>query len=222
MNGISALLHAGITALPVDLKAVAEFFSIKVVDYEACSRVYELDIDQIYRDISTQGFSMYEDGGFICVINGKACGKLRRRWTLAHEIGHILLGHVGESITSLSPEDERAADAFAAELLAPLPILQFCGVSSPEEIARLCGISRQAAGFRFEELSKLRRQNTSMRIAAMRGNAQYEGKNAFITDEDSRQLFIGMLPFISDYITERARHDRYAEYLASNGDITAE
>lgn len=213
MNGTEALIQAGIAELPVDLRAVAEFFSVKVVDYEDCARIYELDIGQIYREISTQGFSFRDEGQPVCAVNGRACGRMRRRWTLAHELGHILLGHAGESAERLSEECERQADIFAAELLAPLSVLHFCGVSSAEEIARLCGMSEQAARFRFEELSRLRRQHSSMRRAAQRGDLRYAGRNAFVADRQGRALLDLFLPFVADYITERARHDNYAEYL---------
>jgi Zn-dependent peptidase ImmA (M78 family)/DNA-binding XRE family transcriptional regulator len=39
------------------------------------------------------------------------------RWTLAHELGHLVLGHEYESL--LPDEAEEQADAFAGELLAP-------------------------------------------------------------------------------------------------------
>lgn len=51
--------------------------------------------------------------------------ELRTRFTLAHELGHILLGwHLGLAECSMTPTtvrhpDEQEADAFAAELLIP-------------------------------------------------------------------------------------------------------
>lgn len=45
-----------------------------------------------------------------------------RRQTLAHELGHILLGHDGES-----EQANREANCFAAQLLIPRPVLvQLC------------------------------------------------------------------------------------------------
>ncbi len=42
----------------------------------------------------------------------------RRNWTIAHEIGHLLLSH-----TAQSPAAEREADAFAAALLMPAAVV---------------------------------------------------------------------------------------------------
>ena len=83
----------------------------------------------------------------------------RLRWTLAHEIGHITLGHLltnsgthifGEGLS----EDEYArceaeADYFAAMLLAYPAVLRACKVQSEEALQHLCGLSREAARCRF-------------------------------------------------------------------------
>ena len=52
----------------------------------------------------------------------------RQRFTIAHELGHLLLEHVNvqnneEDLASSNPE-ETAANVFAAELLAPLAFLK--------------------------------------------------------------------------------------------------
>lgn len=52
----------------------------------------------------------------------------RQRFTIAHELGHLLLEHLDvqsneEDLPSRNPE-ETAANAFAAELLAPLAFLR--------------------------------------------------------------------------------------------------
>jgi len=51
---------------------------------------------------------------YIILYNARAGPLSRQRFTLAHEVGHIYLGH-----TSDNPENERQANAFAAELLMP-------------------------------------------------------------------------------------------------------
>lgn len=70
-------------------------------------------------------------GGGIAV---HACGKVgifvdpyydeeRRRWIAAHELGHVVLGHIGTWTTSAGEKiparqcDEQEAEAFAGELL---------------------------------------------------------------------------------------------------------
>ena len=89
------------------------------------------------------------------------CYPPRQRFTAAHELGHILAGHVGKYTLvnrEPSPQDnpiEQAANVFASRLLAPACVLWGCGVQTAEEIQQLCQISRQAAAYRMERLRVL-------------------------------------------------------------------
>ena len=80
---------------------------------------------------------------------------------LIHELGHILLGHVGKyDLVSREPSSkdnsiERAANVFASRLLAPACVLWGCGVNSAREIAQLCNISQAAAEFRWMRMQTL-------------------------------------------------------------------
>jgi len=71
--------------------------------------------------------------------------QFRRRFTLAHELGHIILKHKGEEWW-----EEREADFFASQLLVPWPIMEMnreIGVAmhDPETVSRLFKVSRSAA-----------------------------------------------------------------------------
>lgn len=85
----------------------------------------------------------------------------RQRFTAAHELGHILLGHVGKyHLVNREPTRgdnpiEQAANVFASRLLAPACVLWALDARSPEEIAKLCRISQQAASFRAERMALL-------------------------------------------------------------------
>ena len=88
----------------------------------------------------------------------------RQRFTCAHELGHIILGHVGRYdlvCREPAPGDnpiEQAANVFASRLLAPACVLWGCGVQSAEDIAQLCDISRAAAEFRWSRMQELYRR----------------------------------------------------------------
>ena len=112
------------------------------------------------------GYTIMIDGQPIIVINSlKRDNAARMRFTVAHELGHIMLGHVGvyELVNrEPSPGDndiEREANVFASRLLAPACVLWGCHVSSPEEIMQLCDISHQAAQFRYERMKVLYARN---------------------------------------------------------------
>lgn len=112
-----------------------------------------------------------------------------RKWTAAHEVGHLLSGHITDPPMLLTQRQEREADDFAAELLAPLTVLHFCGVSSATEIEKLCGISRQAAEFRFQELSRLRRAQDEVYRLGVR-NEQFSPDCIFLKNRRTARTFL--------------------------------
>lgn len=94
----------------------------------------------------------------------RACdGKGRDRFTIGHEIGHVLL-HGGLSLqrTAVSPNSiktyensEWQADAFAGELLMPLRwVLARC--NGPPDLVETFGVSESAAWTHWKALCKKR------------------------------------------------------------------
>lgn len=212
MTGTQALLRSGQISLPVSVSAVAAAHGIKVIDYTAFRTQYDNSIDDIFRYVSYAGFSLIADGCMVAVLNSQLCYAPRRKWTAAHEVGHLLSGHVTDPPSLLTDEHEKQADRFAAELLAPLTVLHFCGVSSALEIEKLCGISRQAAEYRFQELTRLRRTQDEVYRLGMRSE-KFAPDCIFLKTEEQRGLFSKFAPFIGSYILSRTRNDGYEKYL---------
>lgn len=66
--------------------------------------------------------------------------RLRQRFTLAHELGHVVMRHWLEE-----PFEEAEADYFASQLLIPRPILELFDNVTPEFIADTFHVSKAAA-----------------------------------------------------------------------------
>lgn len=93
-------------------------------------------------------------------------GKTRARMTLAHELGHIVLGHQGRALARLTGANrdtpmssivetfERPAKAFASLFLVDRNLAQLC--ESAEQISRKFGVGEQAAQIVWEKLGKTR------------------------------------------------------------------
>lgn len=143
--------RAGIRRLPVDPVAAASAAGVKVISYKAATRFFNTDMCGLY-SLYPCGFSFKANGVCCIALNENSCGELRRRFTAAHELAHCILGHLDGM--PLSRENERNAEHFAAELLAPLAVLHELGARTPAEISRLCGISRSAAAIRAEQLAR--------------------------------------------------------------------
>ena len=141
------LCREKINALPVDVLEICKRLGIRVVQYDE---------------------PRPEGDGFSCIVCGvpyiyiqKSQSRQRARFTIAHELGHILLGHTGKAgLVNREPSSkdnptEQAANVFAARLLAPACVLWGCNASSAAEIATLCDISPVAAGYRWDRMQIL-------------------------------------------------------------------
>lgn len=140
------LLEGNVCSLPVKVSALGRSMGIAVKLYDG------LD--------GSDGESAIIGGQpLILISQGKPVQ--RQRFTAAHELGHILLGHVGEGrpahrgIPAEDEEMEQEANVFASRLLAPACVLWGCGVQSAEDIMALCDISRQAAEVRWKRIQEL-------------------------------------------------------------------
>lgn len=86
----------------------------------------------------------------------------RCRFTIAHELGHIFLGHLfnknGKGFLT-TDDTESSANVFARDLLAPACVLHELQVLTAPEISQLCNISLEAATYRAERMKELERRN---------------------------------------------------------------
>jgi Zn-dependent peptidase ImmA (M78 family) len=87
----------------------------------------------------------------------------RQRFTVAHEIGHLLLGHTSDSFIldfySRNPE-EIEANQFAAELLMPLPMLKedlSGGKKDVKFIAERYNVSEEAVWWRLLDMKLIKK-----------------------------------------------------------------
>lgn len=101
----------------------------------------------------------------------------QKRYTIMHEIGHIVLGHTESD--DRSDVDEYAAERFAIGVLAPACVLWGIGVKTAEEIADLCNISITSAKIREKRMQEL-----------------YD-RNKFLTSPLERQVFEQFSDFIN-------------------------
>ena len=109
------------------------------------------------------GKTYYHDNIFDIVYNDAESSR-RCRFTIAHELGHIFLGHLLISTTAyrtfkITDDNESAANVFARDLLAPACVLHELQVLKAADIAKLCNISLEAATYREQRIKELERRN---------------------------------------------------------------
>lgn len=96
-------------------------------------------------------------GAVIVTFRISGCTPQRMRWAKAREFGHIVLGHLEHPHEGYRVEQQRDADAFAAQLLMPEEGVRMLAASADEaEMARLVSetynVECRAAARRLEEL----------------------------------------------------------------------
>ena len=136
-------------------------------------KLLEGNINEIFADdpdINTEehiaGFLYRDESGYMIAVNDKDC-IARQRFTVAHEIGHLVLNHLeGNESHSIFRNDlttlgidprEIAANAFAAELLMPERIFKRGYILSNDsaELATKFGVSLEAVHIRLKNLGML-------------------------------------------------------------------
>ncbi|MCH4072364.1 ImmA/IrrE family metallo-endopeptidase [Pseudoramibacter sp.] len=99
-----------------------------------------------YNSLKNDGLSFYNPKyqKFIIYYDSKVCVE-RQRFTIAHELGHILLGHVNDSELA-----EIEANYFASYFLAPSPLIWVYECKSFTDVSNIFGISFTCATYSFK------------------------------------------------------------------------
>lgn len=164
------LCELEIERLPVDpWKVATSLPNVHICKWtdlrDNCNDDDPLFIDKEGADAKTQHLRGQAD--YLVVYDDRVENYQRVRWTIAHEIGHIVLGHlVSFEATalcrgSLTEKDykvlEREADTFAVNLLAPMTIInRLPSIQTKADIMKLCNLSGEASDNCMEELRLLK------------------------------------------------------------------
>ena len=146
------LIDNVITALPVDLFKIATAAGIKVLK--------NTDVGMLAGNESGACYYIYANEEWFLIYDDEATTG-RRRTAIAHELGHIFLGHefaegtYGRTFNSRKPKSEEQADAFAARLLCPACVLWGLGIHTADDIAKICSVSLAEAKKRAERMKLL-------------------------------------------------------------------
>ncbi len=117
---------------------------------------YDLKVLQWKFGPKTSGMQL-TDGEKVTIGYNSDQHSNRQRFTIAHEIGHLVLGHTHSgadfNLKSRDPH-EIEANQFAAELLMPLELLKNdygYGATAPKDLAKNYSVSEEAMWWRLLE-----------------------------------------------------------------------
>ncbi len=166
---ISALRHANVPYLPVDIKKICKSYDfIRLIPFSIQMNHRNMTYEEVIIQCQTKDacadyyasrdkyIIYYNDINKIAFINSH-----RYRWSIAHELGHILLSHHKSSDKTrifrfnLTDEEydqlEAEADYFAQLILVPHAALLGFKIGSSKHLQIMCKISSPASRRRYYE-----------------------------------------------------------------------
>jgi Zn-dependent peptidase ImmA (M78 family) len=146
------LIDYNISSLPVIVTEIAKKSNITVIDNST--------VDFLSKGQS--GATIYQDNHFYIVYKDSESSH-RCRFTIAHELGHIFLGHLLVGVPKyrtfdINDDAESSANVFARDLLAPACVLHELGITAAKDIAKICNISIESATYREQRMKELEKR----------------------------------------------------------------
>lgn len=165
------LIDCDVRDLPVDVFDICKKLQIRVASYDSFAGkkiIKLLHLEQLI--MTTDGLCITAVPHKPIILYDSTASEQRQRFTIAHEIGHLVLQHTSESFRYISsrncePDDdaqnsrEAEANVFASRLLCPACVLWKRNIRTAEEIAEQCNVSLQAAGYRMKRMQLLYARN---------------------------------------------------------------
>lgn len=142
----------------------------KIMTYSKFAKLNQCPLQDVFALCESESGCTHYDVGknrYLVLFNSSTANNNvigRIRWTLAHELGHVILNHLPyiavphiaeNNFNNLSnPELEAEADHFAALLLCPMPLYEMLGIKSAQDVQCVFGLSWEASDVRWREYIK--------------------------------------------------------------------
>lgn len=158
-----------IDSYPVNLVELIDKSPYALVPYSEIMEQFNCSLDFVIKTLkSDEGRTVYCDGIYSIAYNDVTKSSNRILFTLAHELGHIFLNHMIDfSITEMPKNStehnmkryqykllEREANAFARNILVPIPLYYYYTAKDAYSLQARFGISYDAAVARISLADK--------------------------------------------------------------------
>ena len=143
-----------IRSFPIDFKHVADKLGYNIYKYSELTEEKRSTCLLVSDESLILHNNIYYNDG---------APKLRARFSIAHEIGHIVLEH-GEY---LNPKKESEANYFASNFLAPRMAMHYAGCKNQNDVAKIFQISQEAAQYAFDDYRRWHRQTITHKMTTL-------------------------------------------------------
>ena len=173
-NAWDFLIKNNITKYPLDLREIALKNNWNIWSFKKYCEVRKMNYNDLIKKYPDGFTEIIDDKIFICY--NQQNNKQRNRFTICHEIGHIVLKHLykGQKL-------EKEANMFAARILMPMLLIKELDITTPEELAKICDVSIDAAKYRLNRFQEIK------------------GRERFYTNPKEQSLYLQLKSFIERF-----------------------
>lgn len=130
-----------VKSFPIDCFSILDHYDLKAYSYKSLP----VELQEYCMKYSEDALNFKDK---ICYNDNFPSGRIR--FSLMHELGHIILNH-GENRT---PEMEQEANFFASNILAPRMAMHYAKCKNHNEVAKLFNITNEAAEYAFNDYKR--------------------------------------------------------------------
>lgn len=156
MNGLilKVLKDCDIRSFPIDCFKILDRYGLKYFKYSEL----EEPLHSICFKFSEDSLN-YEEK--ICYNEKKAPGRIR--FSLMHELGHVLLNHGSFH----SDEMEQDANSFASNILAPRIVIHHADCKNENDVSKLFDVTFECARYAFQDYRRWHRYITYYKLSEL-------------------------------------------------------
>lgn len=144
------LLKNNIKSYPLDLHTIATKNGWLIWSYSDYANFKHISKEELISE-NKDGLSIELPNNSYLILFNESNSKYRNRFTIAHEIGHILLHKLYMDKNKL----EKEAQMFAARILMPLCLIHELNIETPDELSKICQVSIAAATHRLSRYKQI-------------------------------------------------------------------
>lgn len=149
-NAWEFLIKNNIQSYPLNLKNIADNNNWTIMSYKELCNLYKLNYNKILSKYP-DGFTILTNNNEYIICYNENNIKQRNRFTICHEIGHIILHSVYKN-----ERLEKEANMFASRILMPMLLIKELSINNAEELSKLCDVSIEASNFRLKRFEEIK------------------------------------------------------------------
>lgn len=134
-----------IQSFPIDCLHILEHYQYKTFTYKKLKSINP----ELYEMCMAYSEDAFQDHSSMIIAYNQAKPESRIRFSLMHELGHHVFGHQGTSDLQ-----EREANAFASQILAPRMAIHYARCRNAGDVAQCFSLSYEAASVAYTDYQR--------------------------------------------------------------------